>query len=149
MRKVMAPEVPFPMPLPAHSLCFAISTLCSWAAPFCSTLGATKHPGMAPQWHFCSRAQVLSVLIPVGQSPMQPWAHPTLCEPELIPTGPFCTSSTGERLDPASSSLCPSPAGLGKEQPSGALPQRGPNPSELLTEQEEEEDGGSIAASGQ
>ncbi|XP_058714252.1 myosin light chain kinase, smooth muscle-like isoform X2 [Poecile atricapillus] len=41
--------------------------------------------------------------------------------------------------------------GLEKEQPSGALPQRGPNPSELLMEreEEEEEDGGSIAASGQ
>uniref|UniRef100_A0A8C3GU84 Uncharacterized protein n=1 Tax=Corvus moneduloides TaxID=1196302 RepID=A0A8C3GU84_CORMO len=82
-------------------------------------------------------------------------AHPTLCDPELIPMGASCTSSTGGRLDqPAPHpSLCPSPAGLGcspeKEQPSGALPQQGPNPSELLTDRDEEEDGGSIAAPGQ
>ncbi|XP_048169924.1 myosin light chain kinase, smooth muscle-like isoform X2 [Corvus hawaiiensis] len=36
-----------------------------------------------------------------------------------------------------------------KEQPSGVLPQQGPNPSELLTDRDEEEDGGSIAAPGQ
>ncbi|XP_063260017.1 myosin light chain kinase, smooth muscle-like [Prinia subflava] len=38
---------------------------------------------------------------------------------------------------------------LQKEQPSGALPQRGPSPAELLTDREEKENGGSIAASGQ
>lgn len=107
MRKVMAPEAPFPMAPPQPILSalpsppFAPGQLLPLFAPAWS-----KHPGLSPQWHFCSRPQ--------GSFPPSSslWgslgrAHPTLCDPELIPTGASCTSSTGGRLDPASSSPFP------------------------------------------
>lgn len=110
MRKVMA--LRHHSPPPPHSLCFALSTLCSWAASSSFSLSwvplntqAWPHNGIS-----APGPKVLSILIPVGQSLVQVgWAHPTPCDPELIPLGPSCPSSTGERLDPANSSPFPLP----------------------------------------
>lgn len=50
-------EAPFPPPTSFSLLCPLYPVLLGSLLLFFSVLGATEHPGMAPQWHFCSRAQ--------------------------------------------------------------------------------------------
>lgn len=144
MRKVMAPEAPFPISTPQPILSALPSPPCApgqspplFAPPWVSlNTRAWPHSGIpAPG------PEVPSIPIPGGVS-----------DAALDGLIPLCvTQSCLLHLQPAPHhSLCPSPAGLEEDQPSRALPQRGANPSELLPDQEEdEEDGGSTAASGQ